>query len=143
MHTVKQILGQKESNEIWSIEPDATVLEAIQAMADKRAGALLVMEGSALKGIISERDYAREVILKGRSSKDTLVGEIMSTNLITVPSTQSVDSSLAIMSENHIRHLPIVDDDTVVGVLSLGDLVKDVINDQQSTIEQLENYIRG
>ena len=143
MHTVKQILGQKESNEIWSIGPDATVLEAIQAMADKRAGALLVMEGPALKGIISERDYAREVILKGRSSKDTLVGEIMSTNLITVPSTQSVDSSLAIMSENHIRHLPIVDDDTVVGVLSLGDLVKDVISDQQSTIEQLENYIRG
>ena len=143
MHTVKQILGQKESNEIWSIRPDATVLEAIQVMADKRAGALLVMEGPGLKGIISERDYAREVILKGRSSKNTLVGEIMSTNLITVPSTQSVDSSLAIMSENHIRHLPIVDDDTVVGVLSLGDLVKDVINDQQSTIEQLENYIRG
>jgi len=143
MHTVKQILGQKESNEIWSIRPDATVLEAIKVMADKRAGALLVMEGPGLKGIISERDYAREVILKGRSSKDTLVGEIMSTNLITVPSTQSVDSSLAIMSENHIRHLPIVDDDTVVGVLSLGDLVKDVINDQQSTIEQLENYIRG
>lgn len=143
MHTVKQILGQKESNEIWSIRPDATVLEAIQVMADKRAGALLVMEGPGLKGIISERDYAREVILKGRSSKDTLVGEIMSTNLITVPSTQSVDSSLAVMSENHIRHLPIVDDDTVVGVLSLGDLVKDVINDQQSTIEQLENYIRG
>ena len=143
MHTVKQILGQKESNEICSIRPDATVLEAIQVMADKRAGALLVMEGPGLKGIISERDYAREVILKGRSSKDTLVGEIMSTNLITVPSTQSVDSSLAIMSENHIRHLPIVDDDTVVGVLSLGDLVKDVISDQQSTIEQLENYIRG
>ena len=143
MHTVKQILGQKESNEIWSIGPDATVLEAIQAMADKRAGALLVMEGPALKGIISERDYAREVILKGRSSKDTLVSEIMSTKLITVPSTQSVDASLAIMSNNHIRHLPIVDDDTVVGVLSLGDLVKDVISDQQSTIEQLENYIRG
>ena len=143
MHTVKQILGQKESNEIWSIGPDATVLEAIQAMADKRAGALLVMEGPALKGIISERDYAREVILKGRSSKDTLVGEIMSTTLITVPSTQSVDASLAIMSKNNIRHLPIVDDDTVVGVLSLGDLVKDVISDQQSTIEQLENYIRG
>ena len=101
------------------------------------------MEGPALKGIISERDYAREVILKGRSSKDTLVGEIMTSNLITVPSTQSVDASLSIMSENHIRHLPIVDDDTVVGVLSLGDLVKDVISDQQSTIEQLENYIRG
>ena len=143
MHTVKQILGQKESNEIWSIRPDATVLEAIQVMADKRAGALLVMEGPGLKGIISERDYAREVILKGRSSKDTLVSAIMSTKLITVPSTQSVDASLAIMSENHIRHLPIVDDDTVVGVLSLGDLVKDVISDQQSTIEQLENYIRG
>ena len=143
MHTVKQILGHKEANEIWSIGPDATVLEAIQVMADKRAGALLVMEGPALKGIISERDYAREVILKGRSSKDTLVGEIMTSNLITVPSTQSVDASLSIMSENHIRHLPIVDDDTVVGVLSLGDLVKDVISDQQSTIEQLENYIRG
>lgn len=143
MHTVKQILGHKEANEIWSIGPDATVLEAIQVMANKRAGALLVMEGPALKGIISERDYAREVILKGRSSKDTLVGEIMSSNLITVPSTQSVDASLSIMSENHIRHLPIVDDDTVVGVLSLGDLVKDVISDQQSTIEQLENYIRG
>lgn len=142
MHTVKQILGHKESNEIWSIGSDATVFEAIQMMADKRVGALLVMEGAALKGIISERDYAREVILKGRLSKETLVGEIMSSSVITVPSTQSVDASLSIMTQNHIRHLPIVDDDTVVGVLSLGDLVKDVISDQQSTIEQLENYIR-
>jgi CBS domain-containing protein len=142
MHTVKQILGHKERNEIWSIDADATVFEAIQVMADKRVGALLVMEGAALNGIISERDYAREIILKGRLSKETLVGEIMSSSVITVPSTQSVDASLGIMTQNHIRHLPIVDDNIVVGVLSLGDLVKDVISDPQSTIEQLENYIR-
>lgn len=142
MHTVKQILGRKQANEIWSIRADATVFEAIQEMADRRAGALLVMEGESLKGIISERDYAREVILKGRSSKKTLVGEIMSTKVISVPSTFGVSASLGIMTENHIRHLPIVDDDVVVGVLSLGDLVKDIINHQKSTIEQLQNYIR-
>ena len=143
MHTVKQILGYKSSNDIWSARSDATVFEAIQIMADKRAGALLVMDDDSLTGIISERDYAREVILKGRSSKKTLVGEIMSTDVISVPSTMTVQASLPIMTEHHIRHLPIVDDDKVVGVVSLGDLVKDVISDQQSTIEQLENYIRS
>ena len=118
------------------------MFEAIQQMADRRAGALLVMEGAVLKGIISERDYAREVILKGRSSKNTLVGEIMSADVISVPSTFGVSASLGLMTEHHIRHLPIVDDNVVVGVLSLGDLVKDIINHQQSTIEQLQNYIR-
>lgn len=142
MHTVKQILDRKQANEIWSTTADATVFEAIQEMADRRAGALLVMEGAALKGIISERDYAREVILKGRSSKNTLVGEIMTSDVISVPSTFGVSASLGVMTEHHIRHLPIVDDDAVVGVLSLGDLVKDIINHQQSTIEQLQNYIR-
>jgi len=142
MHTLQQILNQKETNEIWSVTPTATVFEAIQVMADKRAGALLVMDGVKLEGIISERDYAREVILKGRSSKKTLVGEIMSANVITVAPSDSVQGALELMTQHRIRHLPVVDDTTVVGVLSIGDLVKDVISAQQSTIEQLENYIR-
>ena len=143
MLTVQQVLNQKQAKEIWHIRPDNTVYEAIQAMATKKVGALLVMKGVALKGIISERDYAREVILKGRSSTDTRVDEIMSSNVISVSSSESVEASLAVMTDNHIRHLPIVDENIVVGVLSLGDLVKTIINDQQSTIQQLENYIRG
>lgn len=143
MHTVNQILSQKQTNDIWSIGPEASVLEAIQVMADRRAGALVVLKGPELVGIISERDYAREVILKGRHSHDTSVAEIMSAKVVTVPSTESVRSSLALMTDNHIRHLPIVDEGRVVGVVSIGDLVKDIISDQQSTIEQLESYIRG
>ena len=143
MHTIKQILNRRQSSEIWSIAPDATVYEAIQMLADKRIGALVVLRGPDLLGIISERDYAREVILKGRASKDTRVEEIMSTEVITAPSSETVDNSMALMSDKNIRHLPIVDDGRLVGMVSLGDLVKDIINDQQSTIEQLENYIRG
>ena len=143
MLTVQQVLNQKQTNEIWHIRPDNTVYEAIQVMATKKVGALLVMKGVALKGIISERDYAREVILKGRSSTDTRVDDIMSSNVISVSSSESVEASLAVMTDNHIRHLPIVDENMVIGVLSLGDLVKTIINDQQSTIQQLESYIRG
>tara|TARA_Y100000780_G_scaffold131219_1_gene118028 strand:+ start:234 stop:665 length:432 start_codon:yes stop_codon:yes gene_type:complete len=143
MLTVQQVLNQKQTNEIWHIRPDNTVYEAIQVMATKKVGALLVMKGVALKGIISERDYAREVILKGRSSTDTRVDDIMSSNVISVSSSESVEASLAVMTDNHIRHLPIVDENIVIGVLSLGDLVKTIINDQQSTIQQLESYIRG
>ena len=142
MHTLQQILKQKENSDIWSIPPTNTVFEAIQVMADKRAGALLVMDGNKLEGIISERDYAREVILKGRSSKKTLVGEIMSANVITVATTDTVQHAMEVMTEHHIRHLPIVNGSNVAGVVSIGDLVKDVISAQQSTIEQLENYIR-
>tara|TARA_B110000261_G_C13024015_1_gene333344 strand:+ start:141 stop:572 length:432 start_codon:yes stop_codon:yes gene_type:complete len=142
MHTLQQILKQKENDDIWSVPPTNTVFEAIQVMADKRAGALLVMDGTKLEGVISERDYAREVIIKGRSSKKTLVSEIMSSNVITVAPTDSVQNALEVMTEHHIRHLPIVDNTTVVGVVSIGDLVKDVIFMQQSTIEQLESYIR-
>ena len=142
MHTLQQILKQKENADIWSVPPTNTVFEAIQVMADKRAGALLVMDGAKLEGIISERDYAREVIIKGRSSKKTLVSEIMSSNVITVAPTDSVQNALEVMTEHHIRHLPIVDNTTVVGVVSIGDLVKDVIAMQKSTIEQLESYIR-
>ncbi|MDP6652557.1 MAG: CBS domain-containing protein [Gammaproteobacteria bacterium] len=143
MHTVQQILNHKQINELWHTTPDATVYDAIQMMADKKAGALLVMQGPTLEGIISERDYAREVILKGRSSKDTRVEEIMSTKVISVASSKSVEASLAVMTEHKIRHLPIVDDDRVVGIVSIGDLVKDIISDQQSTIEHLEKYIRS
>ena len=143
MLTVQQVLNQKQTNEIWHIKPDNTVYEAIQVMATKKVGALLVMKGVALKGIISERDYAREVILKGHSSTDTRVDDIMSSNVISVSSSESVEASLAVMTDNHIRHLPIVDENIVIGVLSLGDLVKTIINDQQSTIQQLESYIRG
>ena len=143
MHTIKQVLDQKEIKKIWHIAADNTVYEAIQAMATKRVGALLVMKKLTLEGIISERDYAREVILKGRSSTDTRVAEIMTSNVISVPSSESVESSLAVMTENHIRHLPVVDENKVVGVLSIGDLVKVIISDQQSTIKELESYIRG
>ena len=142
MHTLQQILKQKENDDIWSVPPTNTVFEAIQVMADKRAGALMVMDGTKLEGVISERDYAREVIIKGRSSKKTLVSEIMSSNVITVAPTDSVQNALEVMTEHHIRHLPIVDNTTVVGVVSIGDLVKDVIAMQKSTIEQLESYIR-
>ena len=143
MLTVKQVLNQKEIKEVWHIAADNTVYEAIQAMATKKIGALLVMKKLTLEGIISERDYAREVILKGRSSTDTRVAEIMTSNIISVSSTDSVESSLAVMTENHIRHLPVVDGNKVVGVLSIGDLVKVIISDQQSTIKELEKYIRG
>jgi len=142
MHTVQQILSQKDVKEIWSIAPDATVFDAIQMMADRHVGALLVMEGDDLRGIISERDYAREVILKGRASRDTLVGQIMSEPVISVSPTQLVRDSLSLMTDNHIRHLPVLDDGRVMGIISIGDLVKDVIDDQQSTIEQLQEYIR-
>ena len=143
MHTVNQVLNQKEIKEVWHITADNTVYEAIQAMASKEVGALLVMKRLTLEGIISERDYAREVILKGRSSTDTRVAEIMTSNVISVPSSESVESSLALMTKNHIRHLPVVDENKVVGVLSIGDLVKVIISDQQSTIKELESYIRG
>jgi len=143
MHTVQQMLNNKRIDEIWSILPDATVYEAVQMLADKRVGALLVMQDSELLGIISERDYAREVILKGRASKETRVKDIMSSNVISVPSTEGVQASLGVMTNNRIRHLPVVDGGVVQGVISMGDLVKDIISDQQSTIEQLENYIRG
>lgn len=143
MHTVQQILNLKQEDSIFSIPPDQTVFEAVQMMAEKQVGALLVMAGEALRGIISERDYAREVILKGRSSRETLVGEIMSANVITVTPATPVREALTLMSDKRIRHLPVVEDSRVLGIISIGDLVKDVISDQQSTIEQLENYIRS
>ena len=143
MHTMRQILDRKQDKQIISIRPDASVFDAIKLMADKRVGALLVMTGPELQGVISERDYAREVILKGRASRSTRVDEIMTTSVISVPSTQAVDAALNLMTDNHIRHLPVVDDGLVVGIASLGDIVKDIMSDQQATIEQLQEYIRS
>lgn len=143
MHTMRQILDRKQNKQICSIRPDASVYDAIKLMADRRVGALLVMTGPELQGVISERDYAREVILKGRASKDTRVDEIMTVKVISVPSSHAVDAALNLMTDNHIRHLPVVDDGLVAGIVSLGDLVKDIMSDQRATIEQLQNYIRS
>ena len=140
--TIGAILTQKRK-EIYSIPPDATVFEAVEMMDAKNVGALLVMEGDRLKGIISERDYTRKVVLRGKRSREAKVAEIMSTNVFTTHSRQGVDECLRIMTDKHIRHLPVVDGDKVVGVISIGDLVKHVISCQQAAIAHLENYIHG
>ncbi len=142
MKIVHQLLEAKGS-EVWSIAPDASVFEAIRQMAEKEVGALLVMEGDKLEGILSERDYARSVILKGRSSRETKVSEIMTREVVTGRLDQRIESCLALMTERRIRHLPIVEEGKVVGMISMGDLVKAIIAEQQATIEQLEQYITG
>ena len=142
MKTIKDLLGNK-GQEIWSVGPDATVYEAIELMADKSIGALMVMDDERPAGIISERDYARKVILQGRSSKDTLVREIMTSRLIHTSPDRSVEECMTLMTTNKIRHLPVMEADQLVGIVSIGDLVKATISDQQSTIEQLERYISG
>jgi CBS domain-containing protein len=142
MALVKQLLERKGSA-IFSVGPEDPVLEAIRVMAEKHVGALLVMKGQELVGIVSERDYARKVILLGRSSNATPVSQIMSTPVHTVSPEKSVQDCMRIMTENRIRHLPVSDRGRVVGVISIGDLVKAVIEDQQHTIEQLESYIHS
>ena len=138
--SVGEIVKRKGSG-VWSVTPDQTVYEAIEIMADKAVGALLVISGGALAGIISERDYARKVILQGRSSKSTLIREIMTSPVIYVGPSQAVDECMEIMTRNRIRHLPIVESEKVLGVVSIGDLVKWVISEQEETIEHLHNYI--
>jgi CBS domain-containing protein len=136
------ILNQKDGN-VYSIAPKSTVFEAIQMMADKNVGALLVMEGEKLVGIISERDYTRKVFLRGKSSKETRVEEIMSTNVSVTHPREGVEECLRRMTDKRIRHLPVIDGDKVVGVISIGDLVKHVISCQSATIAHLESYIAG
>jgi CBS domain-containing protein len=137
-----EILSAK-GKEVWSVSPDSTVYEAIEMMADKGVGALAVTSGGNLAGIVSERDYARKVILQGKSSKDIKVNEIMTTNVVCVSEERKVDECLALMTEKRIRHLPVLAGDALVGMISVGDLVKSIIREQSFTIEQLESYIRG
>jgi CBS domain-containing protein len=140
--TVRLILKQKGQN-IWSVPPEACVYEAIEIMADKHAGALLVISEGNLLGVVSERDYARKVILQGKSSKQTQVKEIMTSPAIFVTPEQTIEDSMRIMTEKHIRHLPVVENGKILGVVSIGDLVKWMISAQQHTISQLHNYINS
>jgi CBS domain-containing protein len=140
MLRVKYLLSLK-GKDVWSIGPDSPVLEAIQLMADKHIGAVPVMRGAELLGIISERDYARKVILMGRSSADTPVKAIMSSPVRTVSPDEGVHRCMELMTEHRIRHLPVIEKNRVVGIVSIGDLVKAVIEEQQQTIDQLERYI--
>ena len=134
---------RKKGNDIWSVPSDATVYSAVKTMADKDVGALLVMDGNQFVGMISERDYTRKIILMGRSSKDTLVSEILSEPLITIHPECSVDEAMRLMTTNRIRHLPVVCDEIVQGVISIGDLVQWIAFAQDQTIEELEHYIEG
>jgi len=140
--TVQQVLGNK-SHQLISISPDASVFDALSVMAENNIGSLVVIDGERLAGIFSERDYARQVILVGKSSKDTRVRDIMTHKVLCVRPEHTVDQCMALMTEKRVRHLPVVDHKKVVGVISIGDVVKVVISEQQMVIEQLEQYIHS
>ena len=140
MRTVRQLLESK-APEVFAIGPDAPVIDAIRLMAEKRIGALLVMQGGRLVGILSERDYARKVVLQGRSSATTPVSEIMTGQVVSVRLDDTADRCMQLVTDRRIRHLPVLDGDAVLGVVSIGDLVKAVIEDQQVEIDQLQRYI--
>jgi CBS domain-containing protein len=142
VHTVKQLLESK-GHDVWSVSPDTSVLEAIKKMADKRIGALLVLDRGKPVGIVSERDYARKVILQGRSSQETPVKDVMTTRVVCARPDLNVEECMAIMTDKHIRHLPVMEGDEVLGMISIGDLVKAIIAEQQFLINQLERYITG
>ena len=142
MKIVKHILKEK-GQRFWSVAPDTLVIDALKLMAEKEVGALLVLDGGKLIGIMSERDYARKVILKGKSSLDTPVREIMTSKVFFIRPAQTVEECMALMTDKHIRHLPVMDGDKVVGVISIGDLVKATIEEKDFLIKQLENYITG
>ena len=142
MKTVTQLLRTK-GQQVLSVAPDIPVFEALEVMADKNVGALLVVEGERLVGVFSERDYARKVILKGKSSKDTPVREIMSSHVLYVRPEQTIEDCMALMTDKRVRHLPVMEEERLVGVISIGDVVKAIIAEQEFMIEQLQNYITG
>ncbi len=143
MKTVAYILHQKPHQALYTVSPDASVLDAITLMAEKGIGALIVADKNKMVGIISERDYARKVVLMERASADTKVSEIMTANVITVSPHHTSEDCMVLMTDNRLRHLPVMDGDKLLGMLSIGDLVKTVIDDQRSLIDQLQRYIRG
>ena len=145
MKPVSELFNNRtgSSNTLWSVTPDDTVFEAIKVLAERGVGALIVMEKGKLVGIVSERDYTRKIALQGKNSKESLVRDIMTANVLVVNPRTRTRECMAIMSEKNIRHLPVVDGDTVVGMLSIRDLMNDIIRDHEFTISQLESYIKG
>ncbi len=143
MTTVAQILRSKSDNTVYTIAPEAPVLEAVRLMAERNIGALLVKDGATIVGIVTERDYARKVILLARSSRDTPVRDIMTSNVLCVRPGQTSDECMALMTDRRLRHLPVMEDGRLTGLVSIGDLVKDVIAEQKFVIEQLQHYIAG
>jgi len=142
MITVEKLLSIK-GNQSWHIDPEATVYEALQLMSDKEIGAILVLEEGKVVGIFTERDYARKLILKGKFSKDTAVRELMTQNVLYVVSENTIDECMHLMTNNRVRHLPVLDHGKIAGIVSIGDIVKHIISEQESTIAQLEKYITG
>ncbi len=142
MKTLRQIL-QGKGHGVVSVSPDATVYDALMRMAEKEVGAVLVLEGERLVGVFSERDYARKTMSHAKPSKETLVREFMTSKVLWVKPTQTVEECMALMTDKHVRHLPVLQDDKVIGVISIGDAVKEMLSEQQFIIEQLEHYIHG
>lgn len=140
MKKIQQLLDEK-GTQVWSIGPDSTVFEALTLMAEKGVGALLIIGDAGPIGLFSERDYARNVILKGRTSRDTPVRDVMSSHVLVVTPDQPVEEAMALMTERRVRHLPVIDDGQVLGMVSIGDLIKSIISEQKFIIEQLEHYI--
>jgi len=143
MKTVAEILRAKDDHEVYSIAPEASVFEAVELMAHKNIGALLVLEHDQIVGMFTERDYARKVVLAARASRDTPLREIMTTSVMYVGPAQTSEECMALMTENRVRHLPVIDDGKLTGLVSIGDLVKDIISEQKFLIEQLQHYISG
>ncbi len=143
MKTVSEILKSKSDTTVHTIAPDAPVLDAIKRMAEHRIGALLVTEGERVVGIVTERDYARKVVLKGRSSRETPVRDIMTPDVMYVRPAQTTDDCMALMTDKRLRHLPVMEGERLIGLVSIGDLVKDVISEQKFLIEQMQHYISG